>query len=82
MPTVNAQPTLGQGEGIGPLPTMTVPSFGVDTNVLVIGVGVLGVIWLFGGLGRKARTTYGTYQRERKRKSKRRKELQEELRTL
>jgi len=75
---VNRRQFLGDDSVLGPLPVLNVPSFGVDSNLLALGVGALGLIWAFSSIGGRVRG----YTRERSRRSRRRKALQEELRSL
>jgi hypothetical protein len=78
MNRVNRTPGLGEDSVLGPLPVLQVPTFGVDSNLLVAGAGVLAVVWVLRNLGGRV----SDYTRTRARKSRRRKALKEELRNL
>jgi hypothetical protein len=69
---------LSQDSIVGPLPTVQIPSFGLDPNIVLIGLGVLGVMVLFSRGSRKVRR----YARKQRARSERRKQLREELRNL
>jgi hypothetical protein len=63
---------------MGPLPVVQIPSFGIDPNLLLTGLAVLGVIMLFSRGSRTVRR----YARKQRARSERRKQLREELRNL
>jgi hypothetical protein len=74
----NRRRLLGDDSLLGPLPVLNIPSFGVDSNLLVAGLGAIALIWAFNNIGGRVRG----YTRERSRKSRRKRALQEELRSL
>jgi hypothetical protein len=69
---------LSQDSIVGPLPTVEVPSFSLDSNVVVIGLGILGLIVLFNRGSQKVQK----YARKQRARSERRRKLREELRNL
>ena len=78
---MNGVATISRGLGqddtsfIGPLPVLDVP---VDTNLLLILGGVLGIFWLTG----KASSSVSTYRRKRRARSRRKTELKKALAEL
>ena len=74
----NRRRLLGDDSSLGPLPVLNVPSFGLDSNLVVAGLGALALIWAFNNIGGRVRG----YTRERSRRSRRKRALREELRSL
>jgi hypothetical protein len=74
----NRRRLLGDDSSLGPLPVLNVPSFGLDSNLVVAGLGAVALIWAFSNIGGKVRR----YTRERSRRTQRKRALQAELRSL